>query len=264
MIVAMQLLVSVADATEARAAVDGGTDVIDAKNPLKGALGAVSLSTLREIHLAVAGRRVVSAALGDADNEETIERAAYEYAATGVGFVKVGFAGIRSTMRVARLIAAAIRGVRATDRLGCGVVAVAYADTGASTAIDRIALIGTAADAGATGVLIDTERKEGPGLLGLLSPQQLAAWVAMAHDRHLTVALAGKLSATDLPLISETGADIVGVRGAACLSGRSGPVVESKIRSLKSALLRTLDHRAALTSPRPHSAPSSDPAGGRR
>ena len=91
----MQLLVSVANATEARDAVDGGADLIDAKNPLNGALGAVSLSMLREIHAAVADRRVVSAALGDADDEETIERAAFAYAATGVGFVKVGFASPR-------------------------------------------------------------------------------------------------------------------------------------------------------------------------
>jgi uncharacterized protein (UPF0264 family) len=229
----LRLLVSVANATEARDAVDGGADLIDAKDPLKGALGAVSLSALHQIHAAVAGRRVVTAALGDADHETTIERVAGEYAATGVRFVKIGFAGISSSARVGGLIAAAVRGVRATD---CGVVAVAYADTGGTTSVDRSALIEAAAGAGAAGVLLDTQHKEGSGLLGLVSPDELAAWVATAHERGLMVALAGRLTANHFPLVADTRADIVGVRGAACASGRSGPVVASRIRALKSAL----------------------------
>ena len=35
----MKLLVSVADAAEARAAIEGGADIIDAKDPTTGALG---------------------------------------------------------------------------------------------------------------------------------------------------------------------------------------------------------------------------------
>ena len=78
----MQLLVSVANATEASAAVRGGADVIDAKDakdPQAGALGAVSLDALREIRAAVATRRPVTAAIGDATNEGAIERIAFEY-----------------------------------------------------------------------------------------------------------------------------------------------------------------------------------------
>jgi uncharacterized protein (UPF0264 family) len=240
----MRLLVSVANAAEARDAVDGGADLIDAKNPSRGALGAVSLPTLREIHMAVAGRRTVSAALGDADDEAAIECEACEFAATGVAFVKIGFAGITSATRAEQLIISAVRGVRAHGS-HCSVVAVAYADSGGTTSIDPTALIDAAAGSGATGVLLDTARKQGPGLLGLVSFDQLAHWVANAHERRLTVALAGKLSADDLPVVAETGADIVGVRGAVCASGRSGPVVEARIRALKATLLSPfeLTHR---------------------
>jgi uncharacterized protein (UPF0264 family) len=231
----MRLLVSVANATEARAAVDGGADVIDAKDPLHGALGPVPLSTLREIQMAIAGRRVVSAALGDADDEAYIEREASDFAATGVGFVKIGFAVITSATRVRQLITSAVRGVRACGS-HCSVVAVAYADSGGTTSIDPTALIDAAADSGATGVLLDTARKGGPGLLGLVSFDQLAQWVANAHDRRLTVALAGKLTADDLPVVCQTGADIVGVRGAACETGRSSRVVRAKVWALKSTI----------------------------
>ena len=46
----MQLLVSVTDAIEAAAALDGGADIIDAKDPASGALGAVTVDVFRDIH----------------------------------------------------------------------------------------------------------------------------------------------------------------------------------------------------------------------
>ena len=51
----MRLLVSVANATEASAALAGGADLIDAKDPLAGALGAVPIAVLAEIHAVVCG-----------------------------------------------------------------------------------------------------------------------------------------------------------------------------------------------------------------
>jgi (5-formylfuran-3-yl)methyl phosphate synthase len=232
----MQLLVSVANLTEAHDAVDGGADIVDAKDPSTGTLGAVALDTLREIHAAAGGRRVVSAALGDATDERCIELLACDYASTGVGFVKVGFAGVTDPSCVERLIRAAIRGVRASGLRSCGVVAVAYAESGGSTSVEPTALIDLAAHAGASGVLLDTANKSGPGLLRLVSPPALESWVARAHDAGLTVALAGKLAASDLPLIRAVGADIAGVRSAACVNSRSSKVDVENVRSLRRQL----------------------------
>ena len=47
------------------------------------------------------------------------------------------------------------------------------------------------------------------------------------------MALAGKLTLEDLPFIGDTGADIAGVRGAACEHGRTSAIVEEKVRALK-------------------------------
>ena len=71
----MRLLVSVASAVEASAALEGGADLIDAKDPASGVLTAVSADVFREIHAAVAGARPVTAAAGNAADEETIESA---------------------------------------------------------------------------------------------------------------------------------------------------------------------------------------------
>jgi uncharacterized protein (UPF0264 family) len=279
--VVMRLLVSVANAAEARAALAGGADVIDAKNPLAaGALGAVSPDVVREIHATVARRRLVTAAIGDAADETAIERAAVTFAGAGAALVKVGFAGITSASRVEALIAAAVRGVGAggpiqlpslwlrpgnpdpTDVAAgpcgppsggpiglrpdpCGpiglrpdlrgVVAVGYADADRVACLAAGVLIDVAVRAGATGVLLDTAEKAGPGLRELIAPAALARWVGAAHDAGLLVALAGKLTAEDLAFVRDAGADIAGVRGAACDGGRTGCVSTDRV-----ALLRTL------------------------
>jgi (5-formylfuran-3-yl)methyl phosphate synthase len=230
----VQLLVSVADAIEARRAVDGGADIIDAKDPLNGALGAVSLVTLEQIYSVVSGRRMVTAALGDASNEASVEQFAFEYGRVGVGFVKIGFAGITDIGHVERLLVAAVRGTRATGH-HCGVVAVAYADTGGTTSVDPTALIDVTARTGASGVLFDTAIKRGPGLRQLVAPRALDAWVARAQHARLTVALAGKLTRDDLSFIADTGADIAGVRGAACEDGRTSSITEERVRLLCAA-----------------------------
>src|SRR5438876_557342 len=51
----MQLLISVAGPAEARAALRGGADVIDAKDPRRGALGPVPPHRLAAVRAAVAG-----------------------------------------------------------------------------------------------------------------------------------------------------------------------------------------------------------------
>jgi len=229
----MQLLVSVASAAEASAALAGGADFIDAKDPLKGALGAVSEEILRDIHGAVGGVRPVTAALGDAADEAEIEAAACVFAATGAAFVKVGFAGTISVPRAVALTMAAVRGAAASGKGGCGVVAVAYADADRVASLAAGALVDVAARAGARGVLLDTADKAGPGLRGLVAPAALAKWVAEAQEGGLLVALAGRLTSDDLAFVRDAGADIAGVRGAACDGGRSGDVSPAKVRLLK-------------------------------
>src|SRR5947199_264751 len=105
----MHLLISVAGPAEARAALRGGADVIDAKDPRRGALGPVPLHRLAAIRAAVAGARPLSAALGDAASEQGLAGAVAAVVAIGVAFVKIGFAGVPSEARARRLAGAAPR-----------------------------------------------------------------------------------------------------------------------------------------------------------
>jgi uncharacterized protein (UPF0264 family) len=257
----MRLLVSVASAGEAEAALEGGAEIIDAKDPAAGALGPVTVGVLRDIHAAVAGRRALSAALGDALEEAAIEHDTHAFVSAGANFVKIGFPGIDSARRLATLAAAAIRGSTAartsapiersqatapellqrprngSDSLADGgVILVGYVDVTPMTTSGPAALVDLAASAGAAGVLLDTAHKTGPGLRALAPVRALTAWVARAHEAGLIVALAGKLTAGDLPFVRDTGADIVGVRGAACEGGRTGRIATQKVRELRAML----------------------------
>ena len=100
-------------------------------------------------------------------------------------------------------------------------------------------IIDVASRCGAAGVLLDTADKGGPGLCELLSAGELSALAAIAHRHGLLFALAGKLTAADFPVARQVGADIVGVRGAACEGGRTGQVSSERVRALKSADLST-------------------------
>jgi hypothetical protein len=227
----MRLLVSVRSAEEAEMAVDGGADVIDAKDPELGALGAVRPTELSEIRAAVPADRLVTAALGDAVGEVAIRCLAQEYAARGAGLVKVGFAGTDDVDLVERLVASCVRGCDAADS-DAGVVAVAYADVPQGRGISALSLLEIAARVGARGVLIDTADKRGVGLRALWSSQELATWIASAHAYGLLAAVAGRLVGDDLAFVGDAGADVAGVRGAACAGGRNGCVSAELVRDL--------------------------------
>jgi len=68
----------------------------------------------------------------------------------------------------------------------------------------------------------------------------LTSWVRHAHEAGLTAAVAGRLSVDDLKWARDCGADIVGVRGAACETGRTSRVVAEKVRLLRAAATLTL------------------------
>jgi uncharacterized protein (UPF0264 family) len=227
----MKLLVSVASAEEARAAVEGGADIIDAKDPSAGALGAVALDVFGDIRSIVGARRMVTAALGDAGDDASIVRLAEDLVRLGATLVKVGFAGVADDARVEAIVAGVARACASMDaESGC--VAVAYADAPPDESIDAMRLVSVAARAGARGVLVDTRAKTGPGLTSLWSADRLAGWVTAVRGHGLTAAVAGRLSLDDLTLVRDAGADIAGVRGAACVGGREGRVSAERVSAL--------------------------------
>jgi hypothetical protein len=228
----MRLLVSVADVADAHAALAGGADIVDAKDPTRGGLGAVRPGVLRSIHAAVHPHRPVSAALGDAGDERRVTLAARAAAAVGLAFVKIGFGGVTSLGRARTLAAAAVRGAR-DGHPEARVILTAYADTHRAASVPPAALLELAAHAGAAGVLLDTALKDGGGLFSWLTPDDVHRWIERAHGAGLLTAVAGKLDGTGVRVARELGADVAGVRGAACVGGRGGQVSAERVRALR-------------------------------
>ena len=229
----MKLLISVRSRPEAEAALAGGADIIDAKEPATGALGPVTIATFATIVAAAGRATVVSAALGDAADERQVETGARAFADAGAAFVKLGFAGITDGGRIVRLIAAAKQGA---SRSHASVIAVAYADHDRVDAAGPALIVDLATAGGADGVLLDTAMKDGPGVRGLLSDRALRDWVNAVHAAGMSAAVAGRLGETDLGALMHIGADIAGVRGAACDGGRNGTVTVARVRRLAELL----------------------------
>jgi hypothetical protein len=231
----MKLLVSVVDADEARAAAAAGADIIDVKNPAEGSLGAPEPAVITDVRAAVPLGVPVSAAIGDMPNlPGTAALAALGATRSGAGLVKVGLWGVATEPDAIALLRAVRDGVAAVP--GTVVVAAAYADAVrvAPAPLAPALLPRVARDAGVEACLLDTAVKDGRGLLEWLSPATLTALVADAHVAGLQIALAGALRAEHLPVIRGTGADIVGVRSAACHDGlRSGHLDPERVRALR-------------------------------
>lgn len=231
----MKLLVSVRSAAEVRAALAGGADIIDAKEPSRGSLGAVSPEVLTEIVARVPRHVSVSVVLGDLASPEEVVKAITPLQLIrrpASVYLKLGFAGVRSEDEIERLIATAVA-ASSQSYAAPLVVAVAYADATQAGTAPPDAISRVAARAGATGVLIDTHTKDGKGLLSWIAPLTLKGWVARARTADLLTAVAGGLGLEDLERIFPAAPDVIGLRGAACDGGREGRISQARVRALR-------------------------------
>jgi (5-formylfuran-3-yl)methyl phosphate synthase len=227
----MRLLVSVTSAEEARLAVAGGVDVVDVKNPAEGSLGAPVPAVIEAVRAVVPPGRPLSVAIGDMPHlPGTAALAAAGAVGCGADYVKVGLWGSSTEEEAVALLSA----VRTAVGDGAAVIAAAYADAERAPGLPPQSLVATARRAGVAGCLLDTAVKDGRGLFEWLVPDALTAMTAEAHEAGLEIALAGALRAEDLPAVRATGADIAGVRSAACRDGRrTAPLDPDRIARLR-------------------------------
>ncbi len=212
-------LASVVDADEAEIGLAHGADIIDLKDPARGALGALDASTVRSIVAKVEGRRPSSAVTGDLPMEpDLLHAAAAKMAETGVDYVKVG---LFSDPRRAECIRALAPLARKTKLIG---VMFADADPDAG-------LLPLMAECGFAGAMLDTARKGEGRLLDLAGPDRLGPFVRGCRSLGLLCGLAGSLEAPDVPRLLLLEPDYLGFRGALCAAhdrtaGIDGAAVE--------------------------------------
>lgn len=237
----VRLLVSVVTPDEVEAAIAGGADIVDVKNPAEGSLGAPTPALLRAVRLRVTPPVQVSAALGDAPHlPGTMALAAAGAAACGVDYLKIGLLGSARPEQALELLAA-VRRAAAEVNPRTRLVAVAYADASRVSALPPGELPSIARQAGVHGVMLDTAVKDGVSTLTVLGEVGVAAFFAEARALGLMTGVAGALGPADLGRAQRLGADIVGVRGSACEGGRAGTVSATRVRALRTALALSAD-----------------------
>jgi hypothetical protein len=221
---------------EIEAALSGGAEIIDVKEPALGALGAAAREVVESAAARVPPDVPLSVALGDPQSEAEVValvRRLMPRRRAGEVFLKMGFAGSDTESQAARLLAAAVATAR--DAGPAGMVAVAYADWARAHAPAPLSVVDVAERTGAIGVLLDTFEKDGRDLFASMSLEALTLWIEEARSAGLRVAVAGSLGAREIALLDGSPPDVVGVRGAACEGGRMGCVSETRVRALRVA-----------------------------
>ena len=218
-------LASVTSADEAVAALNSGADLIDAKDPATGALGALPRETLRAIIAAVAGRRPVSATIGDLPADAELMCAAAEAtASTGVDIVKAGFFGDGDPR-------AALAALGQANLKGARLVAVLMADRNPD-----FSLLPALATAGFAGVMLDTADKSGGALPDVLSEARLVEFLRAAHSNGLAAGLAGSLRRQHIAALVNLKPGILGFRGALCGTGRASALDAALVKAVRDAI----------------------------
>ena len=201
-------LASVRNLSEARIAYRIGVDWIDLKEPSAGALGAVDQRTIVSVvdWLHNQTREVsLSATIGDCwESPSLMPIRVKKLHEAGIEYVKIG-AFARS------LSADFVQVINHCCSIGSKIILVCFAES--PPTIDDIRTLATTA---VSGVMLDTARKAGPSLMGLMSIKDLAGFVTEVHRYDLICGLAGSLVIDDVCCLSRLGADYLGFRGALC------------------------------------------------
>lgn len=229
-----KFLASVRDAGEAEAALAAGADIIDLKDPAKGALGALTPEGIASCVVAIAGRAEVSATVGDLPMvPDRVRSTVLATAAMGVDYVKLGLFPGGDARACLNLLAEEVPGLR--------LILVVFAD-----ALPRFDAIRAASRIGASGVMLDTARKDGSSLLDHLPLDRLADFVFSARAEGLLAGLAGSLKASYVPALLPLKPDLLGFRGALCRNGARGAALDTSACDAIRALIPTIPRAAAL------------------
>lgn len=225
-------LASVTGAEEAEVAVAHGADIVDLKDPAKGALGALSQASVRTAVAGIAGQRPVSAVIGDLPMQpEAIVSAARAMADTGVDFVKVGLFPEPGREACIRALHALARRTK--------IVGVMFADSAPDPA-----LVSAMADAGFAGAMLDTARKGGGRLLDHMDIPALREFVAGCKSHGMLAGLAGSLETPDVPRLLLLQPDVLGFRTALCAGRvRTAPIDAAAVDVVRELI--PLDERSA-------------------
>ncbi|PPD42901.1 MAG: dihydroneopterin aldolase [Methylocystis sp.] len=200
------MLASVLSREEAEIALTYGADIIDCKDPARGALGPLPLGQVADIVAAVNRRRPVSAVVDLPHDVAQARRAFDDAIRTGVEFIKFALPATPDADEIVAALAPLAERMK--------LVAVLFADLRPD--FSRLPAL---ARAGFHGAMLDTAHKENGRLIDLMTVGQLSDFASRCRELRLAPGLAGALEPPDVPRLLVTGAEVIGFRGALCAHG---------------------------------------------
>jgi uncharacterized protein (UPF0264 family) len=231
-----RLLVSVRSPREALAAVHGGADIIDVKEPSRGSLGRAPAHVVAEIGQRLSEEPTYSGPLSAALGELTSLPAEPEFRqiARCVDWVKAGLSGLGKTNWQSRWHELRERLQLASPRTQ--LIAVAYADWQSCGAPSPEEILDAVLLAGVPGVLFDTYEKRGRTLLDHLPRRDLSDFVRELHAAGSFAAFAGSVGIPQLDDLLELHPDVIAVRSAVCRGDRNGDVAADLVGGFQKAV----------------------------
>ncbi len=237
------MLASISNLEEAKIVLQENVDIIDLKDPLQGALGAVTTATAREVVAFVSGRCFVSATIGDLPMQATaIKKAIVRMASTGVDIIKVGVFDALTDKVIATLKEQAIKGAKDTNGKQFTIVMVFFVDKDLN-----LKKIIDLAKVGVRGVMLDTAEKMQGNLRMHMQDKELRAFVKQAKSYGLLAGLAGSLKACDIAPLLKVEPDYLGFRGALCRDNlRTETLNVAAVRKIRFLLSKAQNSRLPM------------------
>src|SRR5690349_16743378 len=225
------LLVSVRSADEVAAALSGGADLIDVKEPSKGALAPAEAEVVAAVVSAVKGKVPVSAALGEWSPNAITD--AHWHLELKLNYVKWGLAGYTATPGWGE----DLLDTRRELPVGMEMVAVAYADWERAKSVPPAEVAKFAKRFRFKAFLLDTWGKDGKTLFDFMTAAEVAELVEGLKRVYTTVAVGGSLRPEHAKQLKSAEPHYFAVRSSACAGGkRDGVIDAARVKKWKEAI----------------------------
>lgn len=226
-----QLLISVTSIEEAQIALENGADLIDLKDPGRGALGALPIVLVQAITHFVQTQtkyhgRLTSATVGDLPMQPALifERVA-AMVDTHVDIIKIGFFDANDFQPCIDVL-------RPLMQAGVKLIAVLFAEYNYPAH-----LINVINEAGFYGVMIDTAHKNGATFLDYQSMTEIKDRVLSIRKNNLVFGLAGSLTIHHCQVAKQFNPNYIGFRGGVCAENQRQHALDAgKILAIRNIL----------------------------
>ena len=197
----LKILASIQNISEAKILINSEIDIIDLKDPSKGALGKLNISDIEDIINFINKKKLTSSTIGDLpNNKKLISKSVDELSILNIDFIKIGV--------YKRSYINTLAEINSCKKL----IAVFFADLFLPKEKDLLFL----KESGFSGVMIDTSNKKLGNLFDHASFSEINNFISNAKKLNLLTGIAGSINESHINQITKINPNYMGFRGALC------------------------------------------------